>query len=854
MATQRLLPNASSSIGTITLHGAASMHAATNDSSDSSYVAVMNGAVYLDFGTYTVPDNAQVRSIKPTVRYSVANFTGGQFGISWGPPETLFGPYLSASNAPLGTYDIPARALNAHNQAWSQDEINRLQLIAQIANGYIGEQGAIYEAYIDLTYNEAPVATAVGPNTTVTTSQPTWTWSYSDVDGDVCERVRIKLFRDDQYSAVGFDPNYATPFYDTGEMFTSATSWTCPVKLDNHHTYRAFVAVADYGSNGRYSRISSSGPYMYATVALSSLAAPLLDVDVSTMDGTPAALTVTGRDNLLSVQSADFESNIGDWKSSGTNCTAARVGGAGDAVSGSGVLAITVTANGDAVLTMNNSSSSPEVVPQTPVYGGFYLHSTGTPVQYAVLLIWMTNDGTIAETLEGPLQFTDTVLNVPNFARKIGTYDDGNRVMLGVKIYGASAGQVFHLDVPSLSPNPINQVRTSGFDVDSNSDGLADNWVIVNTGGDPAPAVSLDYEKVFGGIASQRIEFDDNNGLKGIQQFVPVSFFSTKLIQVWVAIEADLTDETVIQVRHGSLPWASVSGDAGGDSTVFYPITMHLDNTGSLAGQDLQIVTEQGGHVVMHVGCVTMIEGDPDFGDFGAAHWDGDETFGHYDVALMSGPISSGGSIPGHRYEVQRSSDAGLTWESIDLATNPDLWGFSDLSDVAPNLTTQVVEAWDFQAPRAPIMYRARSFATVGSDSLISNWSKWVSVNIPATGWWLKSTSDPSLNVEMTVYWDTFSEDEPIDVGVFEPIDSDETIVLQGRTRGKRPEMGVGFNGEETWATFNALRRLKETMLLQDTNGRQWYVRFVGDRKAPERKWNGSIERRLELKFIEVKP
>lgn len=145
--------------------------------------------------------------------------------------------------------------------------------------------GAILEIYVDVWYNQAPVATPTGPVGTITTSsRPAISHSYADPEGDVQERYRRKIF---QRPAAGWpsDLDPATghytgdggtalvPIVDFGEKFSASTMDTFPKSLLNG-VYRHYVQAADVSSGGRY------GPWAFTewTQAVPGPNAPTVQV------------------------------------------------------------------------------------------------------------------------------------------------------------------------------------------------------------------------------------------------------------------------------------------------------------------------------------------------------------------------------------------------------------------------------------------------------------------------------------------------------------------------------------------------------------------------------------------------
>lgn len=102
-------------------------------------------------------------------------------------------------------------------------------------------------------YNTPPTITVTGPADPSTTSKPDVTWTYSDADGDVQRAARLIVIPDGTpsvttpYGLAGgsnYDPTGATvKAYDSGKVFTGATSLTCAGGLVNGGTYWAYVMV-----------------------------------------------------------------------------------------------------------------------------------------------------------------------------------------------------------------------------------------------------------------------------------------------------------------------------------------------------------------------------------------------------------------------------------------------------------------------------------------------------------------------------------------------------------------------------------------------------------------------------------
>jgi hypothetical protein len=175
----------------------------------------------------------------------------------------------------METKALTVRNLNVAGAPFTQADIDDLRLFTYIIG--TSTRAYVYETYIDVLYNEAPVATVTAPTeggSITTTTRPTITWTYSDPEGDAQERYRVKIFSAAQYGAGGFSPETSAPTWDSGEVFSSATSLALPVDLDNSTTYRAYVKVADVGSSGRYSNWDNNT----FTISVTAPPAPSLTV------------------------------------------------------------------------------------------------------------------------------------------------------------------------------------------------------------------------------------------------------------------------------------------------------------------------------------------------------------------------------------------------------------------------------------------------------------------------------------------------------------------------------------------------------------------------------------------------
>lgn len=291
--------------------GAASLNAAVADNLDTTFVRFLDTGAYwmveYSLGSTLVAGNVQVRTVTPRIRHNNAWSAGATpdraFTLGTGGAYFADEPvaWIGATNPNSTTYGEQRgaeRTAQPNGQPWTQAAIDALSLrifFRVNPNAYYWPFD-VSEVYVEVVVNRAPDATGTALGT-VGTSRPAFSWTYTDTEGDPQERFRVKVFSAAQYGATGFDPNTATPIVDSGEVYSSATSWTSTVDLLNGTTYRAFVYVSDAGSNGRYSAVSAAGAYSSATISLTAPTAPTI---TATTDAANArvALVMSSANNI----------------------------------------------------------------------------------------------------------------------------------------------------------------------------------------------------------------------------------------------------------------------------------------------------------------------------------------------------------------------------------------------------------------------------------------------------------------------------------------------------------------------------------------------------------------------------
>ncbi len=258
-------PDATLQLGTFTVTGAASGHAALSDELDTSYVAntvrarLDSQVLKLSLTNIALPAGAKIFSVRPRVRVErVTGFTTQpqiqllfvqklvQLTLT-GVAETLLRKLISAFLIPRAatvgwqTQEEPARLSDAFGREWTQTSFNDFEL--HTAREFAGPNAKIAGIWVDVTYNERPVGTAVAPTgTVVDTTRPLVTWIYADPEGDRQQRFNVRLFSQAQWTAPNFDPLTSLAFTESGWVFGEDLSWTVSRDLVNG-AWRAYIQV-----------------------------------------------------------------------------------------------------------------------------------------------------------------------------------------------------------------------------------------------------------------------------------------------------------------------------------------------------------------------------------------------------------------------------------------------------------------------------------------------------------------------------------------------------------------------------------------------------------------------------------
>lgn len=235
MATKTVRPNSTIANTNALISGAATLHAALSDDSDSSYVYTSSAFSYTGVGlpNLELPAGSLIKSV--LVRIRSRRETPKSRVISAGLISS--GRPYSAQTVSWGSFTTTYVAIE--DAARTEAEINSEDLQIEIP---VAAQ--VSEAYLDVNYVPKPEAEVTSPEGTISDNTTSIGWiSTLDEFGGSQAYYQVKVFDDTTYGGGGFDPESSEPDYDSGIVAGQSETQDLDLPLSDD-TYKAYVRVA----------------------------------------------------------------------------------------------------------------------------------------------------------------------------------------------------------------------------------------------------------------------------------------------------------------------------------------------------------------------------------------------------------------------------------------------------------------------------------------------------------------------------------------------------------------------------------------------------------------------------------
>jgi hypothetical protein len=372
MTITTIRPGSDVTVGSVVINGAATGWQATSDNSDTSYVSASNFTSWpkallrvapVSGGLTAVGASQRILRVRLNARIRMNASSGGQAGSiqlamrspGSGRAGAQYDFWESMQYSDATTYTTrtgvwrttPPRDFGSE---WTVYAIEHCSAeVKWYQSAFSGINLRLAELYFDVEYRDRATVTAISITNPTQSTSPDVTWQFNpNFDGDPETAYQVKIFRADQYSAFGFNPDTAQSVWDSGVVVGNATKLTVGTSLLNGQTYAAWVRVAaDFRGQKWWSTWSNSSP---TTMLLTPLPTPTMIGKVS--DNTPpfirTRIDVQANWNLLQVQDSNFDSaffGTGTWAALFGGGTLARV--TTPVLQGTGAMSITKSGTGD---------------------------------------------------------------------------------------------------------------------------------------------------------------------------------------------------------------------------------------------------------------------------------------------------------------------------------------------------------------------------------------------------------------------------------------------------------------------------------------------------------------------------
>lgn len=308
MTTVIVRPNAvHSGSANFSATGAANLHAATSDDSDSSHIRKSGSGTascIIGVGTTLITNTEMVRRVRLRARVQTPT-TAGKLNLQLGTYSYSRILYRGGGQTQQNwfTSAVAIRGLNAtaevvgpwystapNGSNWTQALIDAARIqVTEYRDS--ADRAYIYELYIDVDKATQPTVTVADPTGTITTTAtPVVSWTFTDTESEAQTYYEIKVFDSTAYGAAGFDPSTATTaVWASGQVSSTNNTATVASYLANG-TFRAYVRAAKTINGAPF-----WSPWAYSAFVI-NVSPPTTPTVVAAWDATlnRTSVTVTG--------------------------------------------------------------------------------------------------------------------------------------------------------------------------------------------------------------------------------------------------------------------------------------------------------------------------------------------------------------------------------------------------------------------------------------------------------------------------------------------------------------------------------------------------------------------------------
>lgn len=837
------------STGTYTPTSAASVVAALNDASDTSFIkntgsTRASAGFMLDDVTGSLPAGAVVSSVQMRFRYAFADrpnpspyeiikpvtvLIGKQVPIGGGAFKYVYDGYHAgqlmldwvASTSVITETTFPLKR-QTYDGRWFADLFalggRRFFItIETLADPSPTNVARLYSVSVLVNYNEVPVVAVVDPTGTYTISRPTISWTYEDPDGDPQVLYHVKIFSAAQVADPGFDPDTSDALYDVSRWSSSLQHTPESSFYIGDGVYHAYVRAA-HGNVGNQQMFSAWDSNSF-TLDLEEPKSPMVMVE---------------HDPVMNVVEIELQchDNMLDWNQS------------------SGELTTTTGFSPLSGSTVSNTSAQASHGTRSIQYTRTSTTGTAGVQTLAGTAGVMVNEGDIY------IAFAD-----------VRTQTTARSVSVGISWYNAAGGLIS---------------TSTGAASNDASGSWSQRYVIAKA---PVGAAFAAVVVSAASVAAAENHYADKLEIIRIHHHV----FS-------IETAADLAE------------W-----QAGTNTTLALASTQFQDGVSSMSMTRTTSTGTAAAHTFPGLFGIPAVAGEPyEASALFRANTTGrtcSVTFRFYDISqvLLSATVVQQNATDTTTGWVEASASvaaapAGTTWMEIEVAAAScgvgeihyvdriklsnyatRTWtrgGFSnETSAMLGERSLDEGATWetfrdsivmgehhvmrmDGEVPSgAEVWYRARVEAENQDGELMTSvYSPIQRITVPVyTSWWLRDPVDIE-NSNMPIRVRSFTFDRPRPGSTLYPIETSLAVVSHNGVKGAVLDMEIDLLTEEVFDAFWVMIESGRTLILQDVHGRQWYVQPGEQSRTelyrayplPSEQWPTRHAHMTEMSFIEV--
>lgn len=267
MSTQ-IVENANSTqqLGSWTVVGAATAHAALADGLDTTYIQLLtrcrldSQVIVLGFPTPTLPAGAQIVSVGVTARVQSVVYPAPQpqcvhrfrcnrslnllQSIAALIEFLVFGHSCPQDPVTATWHDVTLQTFPVNPQGTPWQLSDFATFFYDTGRDDSSGNALRYSAVsLVITYSQQSVINVTAPTGTVTTTcRPTVTWTYTNPDADPQQKFNVAIYTAAQVAAFGFVPFVSAPIQTSGWTNGTDLQWTLSADIVNG-SYSAYVQV-----------------------------------------------------------------------------------------------------------------------------------------------------------------------------------------------------------------------------------------------------------------------------------------------------------------------------------------------------------------------------------------------------------------------------------------------------------------------------------------------------------------------------------------------------------------------------------------------------------------------------------